>query len=72
MVHWAGYPEDSVSWVLQDDVKAIAVVKEWKKGMKKFTASRKRMVNVLPSKRPIKYRRDDPDRIEVDDSNSQQ
>ena len=71
LVHWAGYPEDSVSWVLQDDVKAIAVVKEWKKGMKKFTASQKRLINVLPSKRPIKFRRDDPDRIGVDGSSTQ-
>jgi hypothetical protein len=40
--------------------------------VKAFTKTRKRMLKVLPSKRPLKYRRGDPDtRIVVDDSNSQ-
>ena len=71
LVHWAGYPEDSNSWVLQSDVRAIEVVREWKNCVKKFTSVRKRMLNVLPSKRPKKFRRLDPDRIVLDDSNSQ-
>jgi hypothetical protein len=72
LVHWAGYPEDSNSWVLQSDVRAIEVVKVWKKSVKAFTKTRKRMLKVLPSKRPLKYRRGDPDtRVVVDDSNSQ-
>jgi hypothetical protein len=68
LVHWAGYPEDSVSWVLQEDVKAIAVVKEWKKMVRKFPAMRKKALNVLPSKRPLRYRGDDP--VQNDETDS--
>ena len=60
LVHWAGYPEDTVSWVLEEDVKAIAVVKEWKLMVSKFPAQRKSILNVLPSKRPKRYRGTDP------------
>ena len=65
LVHWAGYPEDSVSWVLSEDIRAHAVLKEWKQSMRKFSAQRKRMLNQKPSKRPIKFRRDDTVQEEI-------
>ena len=65
LVHWAGYPEDSVSWVLSEAIRAHAVLKEWKQSMRKFSAQRKRMLNQKPSKRPIKFRRDDPVQEEI-------
>jgi transposase InsO family protein len=60
LIHWAGYPDDAVAWVLSEEVRAIDIVKEWKKKVRKFPQQRKRMLTQRPSKRPVKFRWDDP------------
>jgi transposase InsO family protein len=60
LIHWAGYPDDAVAWVLSEEVRAADVVKEWKKKVSQFPQQRKRMLSQKPSKRPKKFRWDDP------------
>ena len=60
LIHWAGYPDDSVAWVLSEEVRAADVVKAWKSKVRKFPQQRKRMLSQKPSKRPTRFRWDDP------------
>jgi hypothetical protein len=60
LVHWHGYAPEDVSWVKSDDVSSADIVKAWRTKVKSYTATRKALIRVQPSKRPLQYRWDDP------------
>ena len=68
LVHWQGYAKDEVSWVSSKKVQANDVVREWRTTVGEMTESRKKLINVLPSKRPLKFRWDDPDDLSHSDT----
>ena len=60
LVHWHGYAPEEVSWVKSDDVSSADIVKAWRTKVKSYTATRKALIRIQPSKRPLQYRWDDP------------
>jgi transposase InsO family protein len=70
LVHWQGYAKDEVSWVSSKRVQANDIVKAWRLTVDQMTESRKKLINVLPSKRPLKFRWDDPEDLSHSDEDS--
>ena len=66
LVHWQGYSPDEVSWVRSEEVYSADIVKSWKARVRGFGQARKNLLKVLPSKRPIRFRWDDPNDLDSD------
>jgi hypothetical protein len=66
LVHWQGYTPDEVSWVRSSDVYSFDIIKSWKAKVRGFGQARKDLLKILPSKRPIQHRWDDPKELASD------